>query len=252
MKPMTLFRYVSLLILLTACTGAANAQAPLSAVDHFRCYPFPAQSTNQVVVKLQDQFTTTPLTAVQITPLEFCNPVQKTRADGTTTPILNPNHHFVMYRIALPSVLRQATISNQFGNNQVLTLLAPTVLAVPAAIPPLTVSPDLDHYECYAVQAQPFNLINIPVGLQDAFLTETVTVLQPALFCNPTVKSHGSVNTVIQHPLSHLTCYTTSASVFTGGTVNTTDQFFALTLAVGRPDLLCVPSLKLSWQLLGE
>jgi len=243
-------KQVTLLMILLAIACSASAQtSPLTLVDHFRCYPFPPQQARQVVVGLQDQFGPK-LTNLTIGPLEFCNPVQKT-VNGTITPILDPNHHFVMYSIALPQVLRQATISNQFGT-QTLILTGASRSAVPAGLgqPPPPPSADLDHYECYFVQTQP--PLNVVVTLQDAFITETVTVLQPAQFCNPMVKTHNGAITGIQNPSTHLTCYATSASGFSGGTVNTGDQFFPWNLPILAPDLLCLPSLKLSWKPIGE
>lgn len=239
-------KYVTLLALLIAATISAIAQtSPLTLVDHFRCYPFPQQPGQAITVGLSDQFTPNMFhITLAITPTEFCNPVQKT-VNGTVTPILDPNHHFVMYTFATPTTGYEATISNQFGT-QKLAMGGPTIMAVPAGLSPLLPSADLDHYGCYSAQAETqFNPIQ--VTLQDAFITETVTVLAPVLFCNPTVKNHNGL-TGIQHPDTHLTCYSTSPSGYQGGTVNTTDQFFTATYPIQPPGLLCLPTLKLSWQ----
>jgi hypothetical protein len=240
-------KYVSLLALLIATTISAIAQtSPLTLVDHFRCYPFPQQPGAGTAVSLSDQFTPNLFhLSLSVTPAKFCNPVQKT-VNGTVTPILDPNHHFVMYIFTTPTTGYEATISNQFGT-QKLAMGGPTIMAVPAGLPPLPPSADLDHYGCYSAQAETqFNPIQ--VTLQDSFITETVTVLTPVLFCNPTIKNHNGL-TAILHPDTHLTCYSTSPSGFLGGTVNTTDQFFlTATYPIQAPNMLCVPSLKLSWQ----
>jgi hypothetical protein len=243
----TFMKHVTLWMILIAIACSASAQnSPLGLVDHFRCYPFPQQPGGATMVWLSDQFTPTLFhLSLSVTPAEFCNPVQKT-VNGTVTPILDPNHHFVMYVVAIPTTGYEATISNQFGT-QKLAMGGPTILAVPAGLPPLAPSTDLDHYGCYSAQAETqFNPIQ--VTLQDSFITETITVVQPVFFCNPTIKNHNGTTTIL-HPDTHLTCYSTSPSNFQGGNVNTTDQFF-LTAAytIQAPGLLCVPSLKLSWQ----
>jgi len=239
---------VTLLALLIGIAGSASAQtSPLTLVDHFRCYPFsPPQPSNQITVGLKDQFQPMSLFTQTITRTEFCNPVQKT-VNGVVTPILNANHHFVMYAVAIPTPGYDATISNQFGT-QDLVIAGPMIMAVPAGEgqPPSLPSADLDHYECYsATTRELFNTIQ--VKLQDAFTTETVTVLSVAFFCNPTVKTHNGT-TIIQHLATHLTCYATSRSSYPGRTVDAQDQFFAVHMLVQSPDMLCVPTLKLSWQ----
>ena len=243
-------KHVALLTILIAMTGSAIAQpSPLTLVDHFRCYPFPQQPGSPITVGLKDQFqipfNLSPFT-LSITPKEFCNPVQKT-VNGVVTPILSANHHFVMYVVAIPTTGYEATISNQFGT-QTLAMGGPTIMAVPAGAgqPPPPPPTDLDHYGCYSAQAiTPFSPIQ--VALQDAFTSETVTVLYPVLFCNPTTKTHVGI-TGIQNPGTHLTCYATSPSSFLGGTVSTQDQFFTATYPIRPPDLLCLPTLKISWQ----
>jgi len=238
-------KHVTLLMILLAIACSASAQtSPLALVDHFRCYPFPPQPSDRITVGLSDQFTPNVFhITLSITPTEVCDPVQKT-VNGTTTPILDPNHHFVTYAVAIPTTGYEATISNQFGT-QNLALSGPTMIAVPAGLTPLSPSIDLDHYACYSAQAETqFN--SISVTLQDAFITENVTVLAPVLFCNPASKNHNGTTT-IQHPDTHLTCYSTSLSSFQGGNVNTTDQFFTTAYPIRPPDLLCLPSLKLKW-----
>ena len=239
-------KYVTLLALLFATSISAMAQpSPLTLVDHFRCYPFPQQQAQAKRVGMSDQFTpNTFRITLSITPAKFCDPVQKT-VNGAVTPILDPNHHFVMYAVTVPTPGYDATISNQFGT-QDLALSGPTILAVPAGLTPLSPSADLDHYECYAAQLlnQQFN--SPLVTLQDAFITEDVTVILPVLFCNPMIKSFNGLTT-IQHPDTHLTCYSTSPAHAQSGNVNTTDQFFTKAYPIETPDWLCVPSLKLKW-----
>ena len=239
------------LLLLTALTGVMSAQTPV--LDHFRCYVAQTPIALAVPIRLQDPFDSPTGIFENITSLataRFCNPVKKTLTGGGTTPIVNINHHLTMYAInQQPIVARTAVINNQFGTqNLVLAdakfLLVPTGKGIPP-VPAPSPSTDLDHYKCYAASGP--SLVMPPVVLADQFTTETVTVLQPVLFCNPVLKIHGNVTTPIQHPTAHLTCYATSASHFPGITINTLNQFALATLAVRQPDLLCAPSTKLSW-----
>ncbi len=243
-------KYALLFLLLIAFTGIMSAQTPV--LDHFRCYLVPTAPTLAVSVRLQDQFDSPTGLFENITSLvavRFCNPDRKV-VNGVVTPIVNPAHHLTMYVInQQPVVSRTAVISNQFGTqNLVLAdarfLLVPTGKGVPPNPAP-SPSTDLDHYKCYAASGANLNRGN--VALSDQFIAETITVLQPVLFCNPVLKIHGNVTTPILHPSAHLTCYATSASHFTGVTVNTRNQFSVAALAVRQPDLLCVPSTKLSW-----
>ena len=141
-------------------------------------------------------------------------------------------------------------VSNQFGQ-QTLSVADARILAVPTGkgIPPVVAPPpptDLDHYKCYAASGP--TLVNVLANLKDQFTSENVTVLRPVIFCNPVRKSHNGVATGILHPNIHLTCYTTSTSAFPGIAINIRNQFGVFNaLGVRQPDLLCVPSLKLTW-----
>jgi hypothetical protein len=72
-------------------------------------------------------------------------------------------------------------------------------------------------------------------------------VLDPLLFCNPVEKTHGTVVTPIEHKEAHLTCYSMTRVRFTRE-VAMRNQFGVQNLVVGPPDILCVPTRKLSWQ----
>lgn len=246
MKCVTLVKYITLLAILIAVASPASAQQ--AVVDHFRCYSFPLQPTTRIRVGMQDIFPPGLQTTLQITPGSFCNAVQKT-VNGVVTPIVNPNHHFVLYATPVPTTGFEVTVSNQFGT-QFMAISAPSML-VPAGILPLLPSPDLDHYRCYGGQQISVFTPRV-VTLQDSFITETVTVLQPVMFCNPMTKTHNGGVTGIQHPDVHLTCFQTSKSIFPGGSVNLQDQFLTELVnpenyPIRPPDMLCVPSLLVSW-----
>src|SRR5215470_132627 len=241
------------LVLATIFAGSAQAQLPPEQrVDHFRCYIVPQAPTLLVAVKLVDQFDAAASMVENITQLTIvrhCNPVQKI-VNGVITPIVSIKHHLEMFTFnTQPVVLRQVVISNQFGQ-QTLTTADAKILAVPTgkALPPNPAPPaptDLDHYKCYNASG---NAVNVLANLKDQFLSENTTVLRPVLFCNPVKKTHGSITVGILNPDVHLVCYATSTSSFAGTSINIRNQFVSLTnLVVRQPDLLCVPSLKLSW-----
>jgi hypothetical protein len=256
---------IAVLALTAILTGSARAQAitipsqpvpsptpPLEQrVDHFRCYPplnNPVVNTN---IQLIDQFDAA-LHSVeninQLTIFRFCNPAKKT-VGGVVTPIVNIKHHLTFFLInPQPLIMRAVTVKNQFGT-QTLSVADARALAVPTgkAIFPNPAPPaplDLDHYKCYIASGNP---VNVLVTLSDQFFAESVGVTQPLAFCNPVTKIHDGITTGIRNPDGHLVCYATTPSAFAGATVNISNQFGLFTLELSRPDLLCVPSLKLAW-----
>lgn len=256
---------IAVLALTAILTGSARAQAisipsqpvpsptpPLEQrVDHFRCYlPFnnPVVNTN---IQLIDQFDAAMHAVENINLLiifRFCNPVTKSVA-GVVTPMVSIKHHLTIFLINPQAIImRTVTVKNQFGT-QTLSVADARALAVPTgkAIFPNPAPPapiDMDHYKCYIASGNP---VNVLVTLSDQFFGESVWATQPLAFCNPVTKIHDSITTGILNPDGHLVCYVTTPSAFTGATVNISNQFGLFTLDLGRPDLLCVPSLKLAW-----
>jgi hypothetical protein len=261
--------------LLAVLAGTAPAQTAPLTLDHFYCYVALDQKVQPKTVFLQDQFDVglNPL----IPPVEekvdalrivrFCNPVQKTTADGKVTGIQHKGDHLAMYLItpdtwSKPIIPRLVIIHNQFGTQRLRTGNA-VVLAVPSAkvlgtilptVPP-GIPTDLDHFKCYLASGRN---IDRRVLLEDQFSKDTPTgVLQPILFCNPVQKrippdgTNGST-TLITNPDAHLACYVTTPRRFDSRTLLYKNQFFQglqgfASLRVSNPDFLCVPSLKLKW-----
>lgn len=156
-------------VLLAVLAGAAAAQtAP--TLDHFYCYFAQGESPSARVL-LQDQFDVglNPLIPPEVEHVQllrvvrFCNPVQKTTADGKVTPIQNAADHLTMYLLtpdtwSKPIIPRLVLIRNQFGTQRLRTgnpvLLAvpsgkhwPVVTGVTFVSPPIPT--DLDHFKCY-------------------------------------------------------------------------------------------------------
>jgi hypothetical protein len=246
-------RMLLILCFAVSVSGLAGAQVPIEQrVDHFRCYFTPRLPVEQSPTVLQDQFDVATKTVERVNQLQIirlCNPVTKITADGKITPIVNPNHHLTMFRFNPQQVVpRVAVISNQFGEQQI-TIRDPGVLAVPtgkAKVPNLAPAPptDLDHYKCYSASGQAVNQV---VALKDQFTSEPVRVLEPIGFCNPTRKAHAGKVFGIKNADAHLACYVTTPSQFAGAAVNIQNQFVKRPIRVLRPDILCVPSLKLQW-----
>jgi hypothetical protein len=256
---------IAVLALTAILTGSALAQViaipsqavptptpPLEQrVDHFRCYlPLnnPVVNTN---IQLIDQFDAALHSVENINQLilfRFCNPVKK-QVGGVVTPMVSIKHHLTIFLInPQPIIMRTVTVRNQFGT-QTLSVADARALAVPTgkAIYPNPAPPaptDMDHYKCYIASGNP---VNVLVTLSDQFFAESVWVTQPLAFCNPVKKIHDAITTTILNPDGHLVCYATTPSAFAGATVNISNQFGLFTLELGRPDLLCVPSLKLAW-----
>jgi len=249
--------------------GGGNGPTAPPNLDHFYCY-FASGRVQPQTVLLQDQFDAALKQTEQIQDLRiirFCNPVQKTTANGTVTQIQHPDDHLTMYLInPQPIIPRAVIIRNQFGTQQLRTgnavlLAVPSgkVWPVPVTAPPQTppIPTDLDHFKCYLASGKP---LDRTVLLQDQFFKDTAGVLaaalQPILFCNPVQKSvpnpnplvGGVITTPITNPVAHLTCYVTTRRAFQS-TLLYDNQFSPqLTpLAVLNPDFLCVPSFKLRW-----
>src|SRR5262245_8147637 len=90
-----------------------NTLAFPDRLDHYLCYPVSGQSVEQAA-SLTDQFQTREVIVAK--PALFCNPVQKTLLDGTTTRIQNRAAHLTCYNTRLPQSTdqREIEILNQF------------------------------------------------------------------------------------------------------------------------------------------
>ncbi|MGH8248961.1 MAG: DUF7450 family protein [Gammaproteobacteria bacterium] len=231
-------RSIFLFVLLT---GVAAAQAGL---DHFRCYTLlgPAVILPDAVA-LVDQFRTpqTPIVFAGLGRARFCNPVAKNH-NHQESPILNVNNHLTWYKyIQTPAEpVRQVLVTNQFGQQQPLTVNQAEFLAVPTRKNAQPAPANLDHFNCYAATGPQ---INDNVGLRDQFKGDRVRVLRPAYLCNPVHKLHNDVVTEIGNPNAHLVCYTISLKkIATQALIR--NQMEAAQLAIGPTNLLCTPSSK--------
>ncbi|HEV8487788.1 MAG TPA: hypothetical protein VGV87_29875, partial [Blastocatellia bacterium] len=105
-------------------------------LDHFKCYDVRSDANfTPFEVELHDQFETEVVTVVK--PLLLCNPVVKC-VDGDCTQVLNQDDHLVCYetrdsRGTTNFEKREVIISNQFGQQQRITVLRrANLLCVPS------------------------------------------------------------------------------------------------------------------------
>ncbi len=238
---------IALSMMLIQSSSAVAQDAPQAApLEHFKCYKTLGQPPNDVAI-LRDQFDAMDggiEFAQVLNAIRLCNPVTKDH-DGTITEVENPDHHLKLhFMLAFPQGgPRDVIVGNQFGDEQRLTVNRALIVAVPTQKSPHDSPVGLDHFKCYIAQGEP---VDADVVLKDQFMPEDgARVLNPILFCNPTIKVHNGQVTPIQHPEEHLVCYLIEAGNFSGD-VATRNQFIEETMEVGSPDLLCAPSKKLS------
>jgi hypothetical protein len=123
-----------------------------SGLDHFKCYDVRAQeSFLPFNVTLVDQFEDEPVMVMR--PVTLCNPVAKCIDDNNPatspdcTQVLNPDDHLVCYETRDQSAnpnfeRREVIVSNQFGQEQRLTVLRRTnLLCLPSLKAKVEVQP---------------------------------------------------------------------------------------------------------------
>ena len=130
--------------------GGAVSLPPIpgtGVLDHFRCYSASGPSINTRVLLTDQFFTSSPESALVLTPRLFCNPVTKTVPPANcpagqfcqvqTTPIAHPTSHMACYLIS-PSAPFQGVVAynNQFvpaGTLPTVELKSPVMLCVPSS-----------------------------------------------------------------------------------------------------------------------
>jgi hypothetical protein len=219
-------------------TATAHFVGPL---DHFKCYSVGEAARLDIPVNLQDQFVD--IDATVGSPWYFCNPTEKLH-DDVTTPLANPDHHFMIYGIDYVEepVTKYVEVDNQFGLEQ-LMVEGPIALAVPTQKGDHGAPLLLDHYLLYEV----FGVS--PVGelviLNDQFMSEPdAEVYEPVYLANPVQKTDAVGVTPVNDPDAHLLFY--YIDVVGGFTtqVQVTNQFETGTSDVFDPAFLAVPSTK--------
>jgi len=226
-------------------TQKEDHEAPV-CLNHFLVYEANGPVVNDEVV-LSDQFIQDQV-AVPYEPVLFANPVQKT-VGSVVTDIEKPNEHWVLYDIEGPPIEKSGLqITNQFGP-QTLDLLNPEYLAVPSQ--KISWEQPLDHFKTYwAIWGEEPPMYEVPVQLEDQFVTINAIVNEPYLFANPTHKVVFPEEewTPISHPNYHLTFYDIEHDGDLLVWEVTVDNQFGngQVLYVDGPFYLAVPTLKFS------
>jgi len=224
---------------------------PPPSLDHFKFYEVvDGPDVDVVLPKVGDQFYTG-VEEVEVNSLRyFGNPVAKTD-DGVLTPIGDSDHHLTLYDITTPTTQNWVVeVDNQFGEQE-LTVSGPVMLAAPTWKeghgPPLW----LDHFLLYEVIDG--EDVQEVVDLEDQWHLESdVEVHRPVYFANPAGKIGPYVDwdpswpLIIQNPDEHLVFYEIVGEPYQGD-VGIQNQFHQQeTLSVYEPQLLAVPSEKIS------
>lgn len=220
--------------------------------DHFKFYTVDWKEGLYVGqdVQLVDQFGAFNVTVGDA--ISFGNPVKKVHGDNEAL-ISDPNRHYTLYELdygeeepMLDSW--QVVVNNQFGNGQELTVWGPIALAVPTKKGDHEMPVCLDHFLLYAVEEGPE--IYASVNLTDQFGPDKdVSVYTPYYFANPVEKTvlPGGAPTLIEHEDEHLVFYTIdSCAPPEPPSVQIVNQFGEQTLDLLNPELLAVPSEKIS------
>ena len=218
--------------------------------DHFKFYwtqegaPYIGEE-----VQLEDQFGTFNATVGYA--MSFGNPVEKVHMD-TLTPIADLTRHYTLYELdygegepMLDSW--QVMVNNQFQDDVELTVVGPTMLAVPTQKEDHEAPVCLDHLLVYEVVETEFP--EFGVHLTDQFTEEDVVVWGPDLFANPVHKTvlGSAASTPIEHEDEHYVFYYIEGEPFEKNGLQITNQFGPQTLDLVGPELLAVPSQKIDW-----
>jgi hypothetical protein len=233
-------------------TVTANFE-PVPA-DHYKFYTVDEETAPYVgeEVQLVDQFGTFNVTVGEAT--SFGNPVQKIYNDDVT-PIADENRHYTLYELdygeeepMLDSW--QVTVKNQFQDNVELTVVGPYYLAVPTTKEGHEEPVCLNHFLVYEVIGIEFH--EVGVNLEDQFTEEDVVVWGPYYFANPVQKTIVETGDVaeIEDPDLHWVLYDIwdEDAPSIGKSVDIVNQFGNQTLDLTYPELLAVPSEKISWE----
>jgi hypothetical protein len=205
------------------------------------------QSPPVANIVLEDQFG---IGVVNLTNLgKLGVPVSKAHVPNSPSgDLVRPFEHLTWYELLEAQPTRAVRVTNQFGNDQFLSVKDGRFLLVPAIKDGQGSITLGQHWKCYDTIA--LSDPNVIVNLVDQFHAEPNVVVGSARYlCNPAQK------TVLPNPSEpppplpdeHLTCYTIDdPPLGQAHTVN--DQFdpHPNPLIVENPELLCLPSEKIN------
>jgi hypothetical protein len=230
-----------------------TANFELVPADHYKFYTVDWEEGLYVGtdVKLVDQFGTYNVKVGN--PISFGNPVKKVYHDEVSE-IADDNRHFTLYSLNYGEeepMLDSWTVvvNNQFQDDVELTVVGPVALAVPTTKEGHDEPVCLNHYLVYDAYGP---VVNDEVVLSDQFIEEVgAVVYEPWYFANPvqkTIVDTGDITEIEeQDPHEHLVWYTIEGEPFEKR-IQIDNQFGQQTLGLSYPDLLAVPSQKISWE----
>jgi uncharacterized repeat protein (TIGR02543 family) len=221
--------------------------------DHYKFYTVDWEEGLYVgkEVQLVDQFGT--FNATVGDPISFGNPVQKIH-NNVTTPISDDNRHFTLYDLDYEEGWEPSSwkvmVNNQFQDDKELTVVGPYYLAVPTQKGDHEMPVCLNHYLVYEAYGP---MVNDEVVLSDQFIRDEVAVVyEPYYFANPVQKTRVDTGDVaeIEDPDLHWVLYDIwdEDAPSIGKSVDIVNQFDNQTLNLTYPELLAVPSEKISWE----
>jgi hypothetical protein len=241
---------------LLAVPSQKTNYGPPPPLDHFKFYEVVGgPDADLVLPKVGDQFYTG-VQEVEVNSLiYFGNPVAKTD-EGVLTPIGDSDNHLALYGITTPTIQNWVVeVDNQFGTQE-LTVSGPVMLAVPTQKEEHGWPVWLDHFLLYKViEGEDVQGV---VDLEDQWHKESdVEVHRPVYFANPAGKLNPYVDwspgdpLIIQNPDEHLVFYEIVGETYQGN-VGILNQLFREpeqeTISVSDPELLAVPSEKISFE----
>ncbi len=230
-----------------------TANFELKPADHYKFYTVEWQEGLYVgkEVLLEDQFGT--FNATVGDPICFGNPAEKVHGD-MVSPIADDNRHFTIYELDYgeeePMLNSwRVVVNNQFQDDVELTVIGPVALAVPTQKEDHETPGCLSHYLLYDAYGP---VVNDEVVLSDQFIEEAdAVVYEPYYFANPvqkTIVDNGDVTEIEeQDPHRHLVFYSIESKSIEKR-IQIANQFGNQILDLSSPELLAVPSQKISWE----
>jgi hypothetical protein len=215
-------------------------------------------------VKVQDRFSTQTVSIGQ--PTNFGIPIGKFSFDlDENFPVLDPNLHFVSYRITPTTATHLITATDQFGNLQLIlhggnTLLVPAYELAPNKDSKALSLAAKQHFRCYDINAKLSanngiidangNFFDPPVvGLFENELSNTEPIaaaIRPRWYCvGAKVTADGFYDSDITSTANSYLCYDaelSEAPVSPQFNVKTLDQFGPGVFKTVNNNMLCLPS----------
>jgi cysteine-rich repeat protein len=237
-------------------TPTATPTPGVAVIDHYKCYTAKKASGSTAFVErtvaLADGVETKVTRVVKTT--EFCNAVDK---DGQG--IDAPNGHLQCYQIKdAPGQARfassTATVDNEFGDAQPLTLKKAKRVCVPTGRDGVPAAVNIDRFKCYSAKTPSGSpkFTAVSSHLADVFETKLATVQGPESVCAAVdMDGEGPIS-----PAAQLHCYkikqASGQAAFEKVAVAAANGFGSESLVAQKAKLVCVPSTRVNPAMCGD